>query len=59
MTYIVNMPAELFIDGYLFYRRAKVEKYKLEKDRYLRSGVFETIHSFTVITEWIDKAEKV
>lgn len=36
-AYIVNMPVELFVDGYISFRNSQRETDKLKKDRYLRS----------------------
>lgn len=39
MFYVVNMPAELFMDGYVAYYKVQKETRKLQKDRYLRSAL--------------------
>lgn len=39
MFYVINMPAELFMDGYVSYYNGRKEKSKLKKDRFLRSSL--------------------
>ena len=39
MDYIVNMPCELLMDGYVAYLNSRKETRKLQKDRHLRNSL--------------------